>query len=685
MKRSICVVNQDKRINETFTDAVKDIFKENIIIKNYSIDDLIKKNRDDIDHNSLFIVPCESLKNKIKEYLSESEVIVGNFTFEVTSINKLLSIPENAKVLVVMSLEETALDTISVLREMGFTSYDYHPYWPGKIITEEYEVALTAGVPHLIPGKPSKVIDLGPRVLNVSTVSYIIQELGLYTKIVDEVMQKYYKELIQISINLSFYTTQLKITQSFMNNILNNIRSGIIALDMEGNIRFVNNQVRNMLKQQINIGDNINVLSLPLKELNELLVNKSTTMNKIKKINNENISIDFLPVNNYFDEDFGSLLIFKYVSSIQESEQVLRKQLIKKGYVTRYTFNDISGNNIKTIQAIKIAKQMADSDLSVLILGESGVGKELFAQSIHNYSSRSKKPFVAINFAGIPQSLVESELFGYDEGAFTGAKKGGHLGVFEQTHGGTLFLDEIGDASLNIQARLLRVLEEKKIIRVGGSEAIPVNVRIVAATNKNLVELMKRGKFREDLYYRLNVVPIIIPPLRERKEDIPIIIEEYLASLTIKIKFDKKLMNFLAEYQWPGNIRQLINTLNYLVTLNKDRDIIYLNDVNYIKLLLEYDGNNTMSNTTNIIQDLYPYYNNRQLLEKILEIISRNNAIGRYALYKNIIKGGIDISEYKLRKILGYLEGKGLVEIGRTKQGTKITSKGTSFLQQIKF
>ncbi len=237
-------------------------------------------------------------------------------------------------------------------------------------------------------------------------------------------------------------------------------------------------------------------------------------------------------------------------------------------------FNDIIGIS-NAIQEVKSkAAKIARSNSTVLIVGESGTGKEIFARAIHTASGHGRKPFVPINCGAIPEHLLESELFGYEEGAFTGAKRGGKPGKFELANGGTIFLDEIGNMSLYLQAKLLRVLQERQIERVGGTQVIPVDIRVIAATNSDLQDMVKRGLFREDLYYRLSVIPLVIPPLRERPEDIPLLLDHFtrrFAGLMGKKidGFSDEAMKICLEYSWPGNIRELINAVEYAINLEE--------------------------------------------------------------------------------------------------------------------
>lgn len=281
-------------------------------------------------------------------------------------------------------------------------------------------------------------------------------------------------------------------------------------------------------------------------------------------------------------------VLFKDASDVRE----MAKELIElenkineyKGEIerlqdSRYTFNSIITQNPKMEYLKKLGRTAARSNSTVLILGESGTGKELFAQAIHKASYRKFGPFIPINCAAIPKELLESELFGYEAGAFTGARKEGKPGKFELANGGTIFLDEIGDMPLEMQVKLLRVLEEKEFERVGGNKKITLDARIIAATNEKIEEAVEKGKFREDLYYRLNVINIDIPPLRDRKEDIPLLCDhliEYLSKElnTDKKKIDERTMEILMEYHWPGNVRELRNVLERAITLSSQKLIL---------------------------------------------------------------------------------------------------------------
>ena len=273
-----------------------------------------------------------------------------------------------------------------------------------------------------------------------------------------------------------------------------------------------------------------------------------------------------------------SYQVFEGVEKLFDSIRELQDQLgyykekMKKYAGVRYSLVDTIGSSPGAIEIRTAVLQAANSNATVLIQGETGTGKELVAHALHQESQRSSYSFVKLNCAAIPQELIESELFGYEEGAFTGALKGGKKGKFELADKGTLFLDEISQLSMAAQAKLLRVLQEKEVERIGGRGPIPVNVRIIAATNDNLEELLKLGTFRTDLYYRLNVIPIRVPPLRERKSDIPLLIQNFVekygeqAGLGL-VSINPDAMDLLMEYDWPGNIRELEHAIERAINL----------------------------------------------------------------------------------------------------------------------
>lgn len=266
-----------------------------------------------------------------------------------------------------------------------------------------------------------------------------------------------------------------------------------------------------------------------------------------------------------------SIYTLQQVSEVQRIEQNIRKRLTTKGLTAKYHLDDIIGASTPCKTMKEKAARYALTDSTILITGESGTGKEMLVQGIHNKSNRASGPFVAVNCAALPENLLESELFGYVEGAFTGAKRGGRQGMFELAHGGTLFLDEIGEMPMPLQSRLLRVLQEREVMPIGGEAIIPIDVRVIAATNKNLGEMVAKGEFRQDLYYRLNILRIHMPVLAERRTDIPLLVKGMLTdmnSVNPRISgIDDDALEVLSCQRWPGNIRQLRNMVERIMLL----------------------------------------------------------------------------------------------------------------------
>ena len=354
-------------------------------------------------------------------------------------------------------------------------------------------------------------------------------------------------------------------TQSEMYQaVLDFTHDAILAIDENGRIQVLNPPAERIMgcRAADSVGQPVEAV-LPNTLLPDVLESGEKQLDQIMQIHQTLCNTNRIPI--LVDgQRRGVVATFQDVKQLQNSEQKIRLKLHEKGLVAKYAFNDILGDSPAIRSTIQIARSYAASRASVLILGETGTGKELFAQSIHNASDRRDGPFVAINCAAVSNSLLESELFGYEAGSFTGASRGGREGVFELAHGGTLFLDEIGEIPRETQVELLRVLQEKESRRVGGSRVIPVDVRIIAATNKDLLQETVEGRFREDLYYRLDVLDLKLPPLRERGDDVKILGLHLFRQLPggkdpiMQSQF-LYLLEQVGPYQWYGNIRELQN------------------------------------------------------------------------------------------------------------------------------
>ncbi|NLI13736.1 sigma 54-interacting transcriptional regulator [Pelotomaculum propionicicum] len=381
---------------------------------------------------------------------------------------------------------------------------------------------------------------------------------------------------------------EIKRVKSQLSAILDSVQEAIEVADINGNIQYVNNAFSRVtgISEKDRIGQNIFEAS-PDGALASVLKTGKLVFGHRTKVGGSNAEVvsNAAPINVDGIME-GGVVVFQHFTDVMNIMEELKKSTTiiesltdKLGQVTtsKYTFDDILGNSDELKRCINLAEKSARSNTTVLLLGESGTGKELFAHAIHSSSMRRENPFIKVNCAAIPETLLESEFFGYAKGAFTGAVKS-KIGKFELAHSGTIFLDEIGDMNLILQGKLLRVLQEMEFERVGGNQTIKVDVRVIAATNRNLRELIRQGKFREDLFYRLNVVEITIPPLRVRKEDLPVLLDNLIVKLNRKLGkkvrgVSKEAEEMLYNFDWPGNVRELENVIER-VMVTMDEEII---------------------------------------------------------------------------------------------------------------
>ncbi len=359
-----------------------------------------------------------------------------------------------------------------------------------------------------------------------------------------------------------------------MQAILDASHDGIIAVDRDSIIIGVNKNAMEILGLPGNIVGQKITRYIPNSDMLRILATGKKEIGDIATILNRQIIINRLPIV-VEGEIVGAVSTFKEITDIQKMEMRIRKQSMESGLEAKFRLEDIVGESSAIREAKEWAETFARTDATVLIQGETGTGKELFAQGIHLSSQRATGPFIPVNCAALPGNLLESELFGYEEGAFTGARKGGKPGLFELAHGGTLFLDEIGEMSIPIQALLLRILQEKKVRRISGERIVPVDVRIIAATNRDLERLVEEKQFRSDLYFRLNVLTLELPALRERIEDIPLLVASIIEEIKERenkrhLKVEEAVFHVLKQYDWPGNVRELRNVVERMVLLCKN-------------------------------------------------------------------------------------------------------------------
>lgn len=383
------------------------------------------------------------------------------------------------------------------------------------------------------------------------------------------------EDAIKQAVDEAIRTSEIKEKEreraEFFQIIMDYTHEGILAVDRSGRITAVNTSAIRMLGFQRSIlGRQVETV-LPSNTISRVLERGEEDLGALELVGDSHVAANFVPIR-IDNAVTGAVATLQNVSRIVEIENKIRKKILTKGHTAKYGFRDIVGRSDRIKTAIRTAEKFSKVDANVLVFGETGTGKELFAHSIHRMSSRAQGPFVAVNCAALPEQLLESELFGYAEGAFTGAMKGGKAGLFEIAHEGTIFLDEVGEIPLSLQAKLLRVLQEREIMRIGHDRVIPVNVRIIAATNKDLGAMAKEGKFRQDILFRLDVLRINVPPLRQRREDVPLLMKHYLNLYRGRmglsgVTVNPRAMDLLESYSWPGNVRELANLCERLSAL----------------------------------------------------------------------------------------------------------------------
>ncbi|MGF7186625.1 PAS domain S-box-containing protein [Desulfitispora alkaliphila] len=417
--------------------------------------------------------------------------------------------------------------------------------------------------------------------------------------------------------NIAEELEEVKNLKNILQTLAENPYEAAIVIDDKGVIQLINNTYCDFLeveKEEV-IGKKIEDI-IPETKMYEVLETGNPQLAELWQVRGKEVVVMRVPIINKNGEIVGAIgkSLFADISLAKDfasrtnkikTELAYYKEELEKERQSKYNFDHIVGKSEKIKWLKRKAQRAAQTNSTVLIMGESGTGKELLAHAIHQSSCRKNAPFIKINCAGIPENLLESELFGYDEGAFTGARRGGKPGKFQLADKGTIFLDEIGDMPLTMQAKLLRVLQEREVEPVGSNETIKIDVRVIAATNKNLEELVQQGEFREDLYYRLNVVNLITPPLRHRKEDIPLLCEYIINKLNSQLlrnvkNISDQAMEKIIRYPWPGNIRELQNIIERAINLTDDDS---LHEEHFPSLKKEGEKNNSEDESRGIVKE----------------------------------------------------------------------------------
>lgn len=682
-KKKLILFTNDEIARDSIRRDLEDFFEDFVEIEAYAMSDSIPAKS--LEGDLILTISPLSFK-KIQSYMKkETEILYGNRTITYESYDKLKALSKGTRALVINTNKYTTIDLAHFLMKINIPDVEFIPVYKELEMVPEADIAIYPLIfDNSIDIKNMRRLDLNIRKITPETYKVIMYSLNIESIYLENKLKKLSMELV--SADLTDGTlSKVSELESILKNTLREIDDGVVVIsDNDNRILYSNNSFFKMFEYNIEV-------ILP-EVLNEEIVPKEICLHLINGDDFENKLIYSKDINKHFAVSIrkihlnrrktGRIIIVKETSNIKMLGRKISNTLYKKGHIAKYRFEDIIGQSEILNNTIKKAKIIADVDKPSIIIGGSGTGKEMFAQSIHNFSQRRHEPFFAVNCAAFTAELLESELFGYVEGAFTGARKGGKSGLFEIAHQGTLFLDEIGDMPSGMQIRLLRVLQEGEVRRIGGEEIIPIDVRVIAATHKNLDELVEQGSFRLDLYHRLNIFTIYIPSLRERKNDIPLLIDYKLHDLAkndgrsnIK-KISNELMEILTNHAWQGNIRELMNCVEYMYYMGGE--VLEIDDLpSNFRIVSDTSKNNEVNNLLSSFTN-----NEKQIISEILKIISSRN-VGRRKILNILEEREFAISEYKLRGLLSLMKEHSIIEyLGNGKSAT-ISSKGKILLQNI--
>lgn len=666
MKTIGIVTDGMSKLEYFLNENIESIFMDKVKINNYYFKNL-KSNQ--LIRDDVILVMLDDRALKIKKYVDDTKKIIKiNRSIKQKEIYKLFSLPEGIDALVVNDNMQTTLETISNLYSIGINHLNFIPYNKDKEY-KDIRVAITPGESSLVPDYIDEIIDLGHRHIDSSTFIQIMAKLKIDDRDITRRLIKYSDEVVSLESGINSTYKKLSIKNEELDSIINLSNIGMVLISTKGEIIICNDSLKRILDIEYDVvGKNIH--ELESKNIVDIFTIDEAS-DEVIKFKNKYINVNKYTIDS-FGKNTGIYFCIQEITYIKKLEQNLSKKLRDKGQIARYNFEDIKTNSISLKNTKELAKKISKSDYTVLITGESGTGKELMAQSIHNESLRRNQPFIAINCAAMPENLLESELFGYEEGAFTGALKGGKKGLFEQAHNGTIFLDEIGDMPMYLQTKLLRVIQENQVMRVGGESIIDIDVRIIAATNRNLLSMIECEKFRSDLYYRINVLPISIPPLRERREDIIMMLKYFMKR---KIEISEDVKRVIESYDWPGNIRELKNTAMYIDIMSSgDRVELYDLPHNFINIKKDYSKEiKTLKEKVSIEKII-------RVMEIIKEYNLLNKSIGRNYIVNELHDQGYTISEGEVRTILSVAKDLNLITAGIGRKGSELTKEGIDVL-----
>lgn len=663
--KKLALISKRQNTSNALTAQLRGLLKDKVSVTGYYLEGNMKF----ISDEDLVVITSQQIYQEAQQYIAAScPVIVARRSINYHEIERLFTIPEGTEVLLVSDLLTTTVETILLLEALGMDHIRYYPCAPDTSQYPRLKIAVTTGQEELVPDFVQQVIDIGHRNIDFTTLVEILGALSLLDDTANLLSANYVREMIDFIKQTRLLAARHSQMQHQLQVIINRVHDGILAFDEKNNITVINSIAAELLNLNSDdvIGKKLNAKLLDKNSFR--IFSKAADEEQIIRINNRQWIVTTAAMQK--GGSGGKVYTFKDVTEIQRMEEELRRNLVRQQNFARYTLEQIIGESEEIKRAKALACKLGSSESPILIQGESGTGKELFAQGIHNVSSRRKGPFIAVNFAALTESLLESELFGYSEGSFTGAKKGGAPGLFEQAHKGTIFLDEIGDAPLSFQVKLLRVLQEKQVRRIGGAQLIPVDVRVISATNVDLQALIRQGKFREDLYYRLKVLPIKLPPLRARKQDILLLAgffyQEYckFRPMLEAEEYFRLVAPYLTAYDWPGNIRELQNAVEHLVSLcPAESPSEQLLPEEILATYLDTAPRQSETATVHLLLSAIDYANQSY------------RPVGRRSLACKL-----GIPESAMRRHIAYLEEQQYIIVNRGRNGLELTEKGKALI-----
>ena len=670
-KRKVKILAVDTFIAKFFKSELESIFGDLLDIRYVTTEN---KPLPVIHESDLFLYTDPSILVEFMPVIkSNSPVLMMKRTLSKEALEQINALPFGSRCLVCNINSFMANETLATIYQLGAKHLQLIPYTEGSPQPEGKIDYIIAHMDYdFLSHMDTERIIIGSRIFDINTVLDILALLDIDEDQGEQILLKYTMRIPHMWRGLNFTIENKRILSSKYEILLNELTTGVLVVNENNQIDMINSIAETLFDNQLKEyeGQNLKALVAAYPSL-QLFQTESEIQNELLVFSGRKLIVTIKKID-FAGVPYGRMILIKNYRDVVEIQQKIHKEIIGKGQYSRYTFESIVWSDPRIGERIEICKKIANSESAVLINGESGTGKEIFAGSIHNYSDRRNEPFIAINCAALPESLLESELFGYEEGAFTGARKGGKVGFFESAHRGTLFLDEIGELPLKLQARLLRVLQEKEIIRLGGDSIIKVDTRIIAATNQDLFAMAEAGTFRKDLYYRLNVFQIDVPPLRERLNDIPELIRKYSEFHPERHDYSNLFLQFCMHYDWPGNVRELNNVIEYLATVSDGtftpRQLpAYLKKREYLDFPLKEKGIRS--------QDYY-------VMASIAELKAQGKKSGRRSVHETFNRLYYHLSEVEVRSILENLKEKEWIEYATGPLGCQLTEKGLEKLSK---